>query len=131
MTPLFEQHGVRVIALSKDGVAEARAHKAEDRLPFLLLSDPPLKVIRAFGLLHEKALEFKTWTILGLPLGVPRGKKSMAIPTTVLVDERGVVRWIDQATDYRLRGDEARLRAALTETFGAATVRRADVPEGP
>ena len=120
MAPLFESHGVRVITLSKDTLAQARKHKETDQLPFLLLSDPDLRVIRSFGLLHEKALQFKTTTIFGVPLGVPSGKTTMAIPTTLLVDEAGVVRWIDQADDYRLRGDEARVREAVIAAFGPA-----------
>ena len=30
----------------------------------------------------------------------------MAIPTTLLIDEHGTIRWIDQAEDYRLRSSE-------------------------
>jgi len=32
--------------------------------------------------------------------------KAMAIPTTLLVDEKGDVQWIDQSEDYRLRSDK-------------------------
>ena len=44
--------------------------------------------------------------------------KTMAIPTTMLVDEEGVIRWIDQADDYRVRGDDARIREAVQSVFG-------------
>lgn len=49
----------------------------------------------------------------------PTGYKTMAIPTTLLVDEQGVVRWIDQADAYRLCGDERRVSQALAEAFRA------------
>lgn len=123
MSPLFARHGVRVIALSKDSVAAAAAHKLRDELPFTLLSDPELRVITAFGLLHHKAIQFTTFTVLGLPLGYPNGFVTMAIPTTLVVDERGVVRFVDQADDYRVRGDEARIREALQSAFGDAPER--------
>jgi hypothetical protein len=42
----------------------------------------------------------------------------MAIPTTLILDEDGIVRWIDQAEDYRLRGDRTRTEGALREAFG-------------
>lgn len=124
MAPLFERHGIRILALSKDTVEQAALHKGRDGLPFDLLADPELRVIRAFGLLHEKALEFRTWTVAGIPLGLPSGKKTMAIPTTLIVDEKGIVRWIDQADDYRIRGDEKRITDALAAVFGDQGMRR-------
>lgn len=45
-------------------------------------------------------------------------KGQMAIPTTLLLDEEGIVRWIDQADDYRLRGDRARTENALKRVYG-------------
>ena len=43
----------------------------------------------------------------------------MAIPTSLLIDERGVIRWIDQADDYRLRSGEQRVLEAIDGVFGA------------
>jgi len=85
-----------------------------------LLSDPELAIIKRFGLLHEGAIVFRTFLVGGarFPLGWPIGFKQMAIPTTLLLDEDHVVRWIDQADDYRVRGDERRTQQALEQTFG-------------
>ena len=55
--------------------------------------------------------------MLGIPIGWPTKFNQMAIPTTILIDEKGIVRWIDQATDYRLRGDHERIATALTQVF--------------
>ena len=102
------------MALSKDTVADAAMQRQRDGLTDItLLSDPDLEVIGAYGLEHHKALEFKSWTVLGIPLGLPSGYKRMAIPTSILVDAAGRVRWIDQADDYRIRGDEQRVIDAL------------------
>ena len=121
MSPLLERYGVRVIALSKDDQKTAQAHRVRDGLSFDLLADPDLAIIRRFGLLHEGAIEFKTWFLAGrFPIGYPTGFKQMAIPTTLILDEAGVVRWIDQADDYRIRGDQARTEQALAEVFGPA-----------
>jgi alkyl hydroperoxide reductase subunit AhpC len=120
MAPLLAEYGVTVVALSKDTVEQAAAQRVRDGLSFSLLSDPELTVIKRFGLLHEGAIVFRTFLVgsLRFPLGWPIGFKQMAIPTTLLLDEQHVVRWVDQADDYRVRGDESRTRAALLQTFG-------------
>jgi peroxiredoxin len=120
MLPLLERFGVTVVAVSKDPPDVVRAHRARDGLTLTMLSDPDLTLIRDFGLLHQGSLEFKTWLVgpVRFPVGVPVGFRSMAIPTTLLLDERHVVRHIDQADDYRVRGDAGRTRAALEAAFG-------------
>jgi len=42
----------------------------------------------------------------------------MAIPTSLLIDEHGVIRWIDQSDDYRLRSSNERVLQAVREAFG-------------
>lgn len=121
MRPLLDRYGVAVVALSKDPPEVAKAHRERDGLHFTLLSDPRLEVIRRFGLLHEGAVEFRTFYLAGhFPVGWPTGFRRMAIPTTLLLDEQGIVRWVDQADDYRLRGDRTRTENALREVFGEA-----------
>ena len=121
MAPLLSEYGVTVVALSRDTVELAAAHRSRDGVSFTLLSDPKLDVIKRFGLLHEGAIVFRTFLVGSwkFPLGWPVGFKQMAIPTTLILDEDHVVRWIDQADDYRVRGDEQRTRDALRDTFGA------------
>lgn len=114
------RHRVEVVALSMDTPAKAAHHQQRDGLRFTLLSDPKLEVIRQFGLQHDGGLEFAiSGSIAGIPIALPTGFKTMAIPTTLLVDEDGIVRWIDQADDYRLRGDVQRITAALDSAFTA------------
>ncbi len=81
-----------------------------------LLADPQLKVIRQYGLEHHKALEFSTvrFQLFGIPLALVPSVKTMAAPTTLLIDEEGIVRWIDQADDYRIRSDNERILAAVS-----------------
>jgi len=119
MKPLFDQYNIEVVALSKDTPEQVQSHIERDGLTITLLSDPKLNVIKDFGLLHQKAIQFKTVDVLGVPLGVPSGFPTMAIPTTLIIDEGGIVRWIDQADDYRMRGDEARVRGAVENAFAA------------
>ena len=120
MKPDLDRHRVTVVALSKDTVAQAAHQRGRDGLSFTLLSDPGLEVIKQYGVEHHKALEFSKggFTLFGIPLALVPSVKKMAIPTTLLVDEGGVIRWIDQAEDYRLRSNEQRVMAAVERAFG-------------
>lgn len=113
-------HGVELIALSKDTVADAARHRRRDGLRMRLLADPGLEVIRRYGLEHHKAVEFSGvgMKLLGVHLSLVPKIKTMAIPTSLLIDEEGVVRWIDQADDYRIRSDDERVLKAVQEAFG-------------
>lgn len=120
MGPALEKYGVSIIALSKDTVEEAAVHKERDNLALTLLSDAQLKVIRQYGVEHHKAFGFKTESnkMFGIPMGSGPSFKEMAIPTTLIIDEDGIIRWIDQTDDYRLRSDNARVFNAVETVFG-------------
>ncbi len=109
-----------VVALSKDTIEGAAHQKERNKLSFPLLSDPELEVIKQYGVEHHKALEFSTggFTLFGIPLALVPSIKKMAIPTSLLIDEEGVIRWIDQTEDYRLRSNEGRIMEAVRHAFG-------------
>ncbi len=120
MREQLEARGIVLVALSKDDVETAARHKRRDGLGFTLLADPDLAVIRRYGVEHHKAIEFSTgsFTLFGIPLALVPSFKAMAIPTTLLIDEAGVIRWIDQSEDYRVRSGEARVLGAIDGVFG-------------
>ena len=47
----------------------------------------------------------------------PKGIGGLPIPTTILVDEQGKVRWIDQTDDYMLRSEPERVLQAIKENL--------------
>ena len=73
----FRERGVQVIGISRDSVESHRKFAEKYALPFLLLSDPDLRVIQAFGVGGEKKQYGK------VSFGVNR--------TTFLLDENGVI----------------------------------------
>ncbi len=100
----FSELGIEMVALSPDTLAESRRTQNRGKLRFPVLSDPNLEIIDRFGLRHEKAI------------GAPRDGKlirPLAIPTTVLIDAEGIVRWVDQAEDYRVRSNPDRVLQAV------------------
>ena len=73
----FEDKNVVVIGVSKDSVASHLRFAEKYELPFVLLSDPELQAIQAYGVWQEKKLYGK------VSMGVVR--------STYLIDEQGVI----------------------------------------
>ena len=75
--PQFSQKGAVVIGVSKDSVASHKKFKEKFSLPFTLLSDTQLEVIKAYEVWQEKSMY---------------GKKTMGVVrTTYLIDEKGMI----------------------------------------
>ncbi len=74
----FQAKGAEVIGISKDSVASHIKFAEKYQLPFVLLSDPELTAIQAYGVWQEK----KNY-----------GKVSMGVVrTTFLIDETGCIK---------------------------------------
>ena len=73
----FREKGVEVIGISKDSVSSHVKFAEKYDLPFILLSDPDLTAIKAYGVWQEKKLYGK------VSFGVVR--------TTYVIDEKGFV----------------------------------------
>ena len=73
----FTQRDVVVIGISKDSVASHLKFAQKYELPFVLLSDPDLEAIQAYGVWQEKKLYGK------VSMGVVR--------TTYIIDPQGVI----------------------------------------
>lgn len=71
----FKSKNVVVIGISKDSVASHQKFAQKYDLPFILLSDPELQAIQAYGVWQEKKLYGK------VSMGVVR--------TTFIIDEQG------------------------------------------
>ena len=73
----FKALDTAVIGISKDSAASHRKFAEKHGLPFILLSDPELEAIQAYGVWQEKKLYGK------VSMGVVR--------TTFIIDEKGTV----------------------------------------
>ena len=76
----FKARDVVVIGISKDSVASHLKFAQKYDLPFILLSDPELQAIEAYGVWQEKKLYGK------VSMGVVR--------TTFLIDEQGNIEMV-------------------------------------
>ena len=73
----FKNRGVEVIGISRDSIASHVKFAEKYNLPFVLLSDPELEAIQAYGVWQEKKMYGK------LSFGVVR--------TTFIIDENGII----------------------------------------
>lgn len=123
MQPEMMAYGVHVLALSSDTPQQAKAHIKRDKLNLTLLSDPDLAVVKKYGVEHYKAVGWESdniKTIFGISLSLNMLQyRSMSIPTSILIDENGIIQWIDQSDDYRLRISQKNLMAAITQKFSS------------
>ena len=85
----FLERNAEVIGVSRDSSASHARFAEKNGLPFILLSDPELEAIRAYGVWQEKKLYGKT------SMGVAR--------TTFLIDEQGNIAKIMQKAGYKRR----------------------------
>ena len=73
----FKTQNIVVIGISKDSAASHLKFAQKYDLPFILLSDPELQAIQAYGVWQEKKLYGK------VSMGVVR--------TTYIIDEQGII----------------------------------------
>ena len=73
----FQKRGVEIIGVSRDGISSHVKFAEKYSLPFVLLSDPELEAIRAYGVWQEKKLYGK------VSFGVVR--------TSFIIDENGII----------------------------------------
>jgi peroxiredoxin len=104
LRPELDAHGVQLVALCTDTPEEIRRGRGKHGAKAVMLSDRDLVVTDRYGLRNPRNI---TPPIQG------RIWNGMPIPTTILVDADGRVRWIDQARDYQIRSDPERVREAL------------------
>jgi peroxiredoxin len=84
--------GVQILAISPDPNARSQTLAEKLRARYRFLADRDLTVTRRYGLVHSR--------------GGPSGE-DVPIPTTVVIDRRGIVRWLKVADNYQVRPDPA------------------------
>jgi peroxiredoxin len=111
LRPELEARGVQIVTICTDRPEKIRSGHRKHGLGAVMLSDPDLRVTDLFGLRNQ--------AIQSGPPGRPQ-----PVPTSILADADGVVRWIDASENYQRRSGPELVRAALrrhlSERPGAA-----------
>lgn len=93
----IEQAGITIVGVSYDSVNVLKSFSEKSKIKYPLLSDLKSQVIKAFGVLNEKAS--------GKQVGVPH-------PMTVLIGKDGKVKAILEGTVLRRHSTQELLDAA-------------------
>jgi peroxiredoxin len=105
LRPELDDYDVQLVTLCTDTSEQIRKGMAKHGAKAVMLSDVDLHVTRQFDL-ENKNTNIRPPGLAGLP-----------IPTTILADATGIVRWIDQSDDYMVRSEPDRVLAALEQAL--------------
>ena len=102
----LDARGIAIVTVCSDSAEQIRQGRAKHGLHATMLPDSDLVITDRYNLRNPKNFAPKPGLIIPLP-----------IPTTILVDADGIVRWIDQASDYMHRSDPERVLGAIRATL--------------
>jgi len=98
---MLEGQGVKIVALCTDTPGQIQEGSHKHGLQASMLSDRDLAVTDKFGLRNMNTAVR------------PPGIVALPVPTTLIVDERGIVQWKDQSEDYQQRSNPDAVKAGL------------------
>ena len=102
LRPELAARGIAVVTVCADRADEIRRGRAKHGLEAVMIPDPELAITDQYHLRSARNFAPRPGVIIPLP-----------IPTTILVDAGGVVRWIDQSSDYMRRSDPEHVLEAI------------------
>ena len=105
LRPELDARGVQIITLCTDTPEKIKEGHAKHGLQATMLADPDLAVTDRYGLRNQK--------IQTGPPGRPQ-----PVPTSILADADGVIRWMDQSENYQRRSDPDVVLGALRQHLG-------------
>ncbi len=116
LVPALGERGVGLIAVSPQKPDGSLSSVEVNGLTFTVASDPGNQLALALGVLtHSSADTLAAQRNLGLDLAERNvdGQTTLPMPTVVVVDDTGVIRWIDVHPNYATRSEVADILAAV------------------
>jgi peroxiredoxin len=122
LVPALNDRGVGLIAISPQKPDGSLSTREKNELSFTVLSDPGNQLATALGIRTAPTEGVQSAQAeLGLDLTEVNadGTRDLPMPTTVLLDPEGTIRWIDVHPDYTTRTEPEQVLAAVDELLGA------------
>ena len=110
-----------LVAISPQAPNGSLSTKETKELTFTVLSDPGNQLARQLGILTAPSDGTRAAQLqLGLDVAQVNadGTTALPMPTVVIADADGVIRWIDVHLDYTTRTEPGQVLQAVTETIG-------------
>jgi peroxiredoxin len=121
LLPELTAHGVELVAISPQRPDGALSAQETNELSYAVLSDPGNQIAGALGILTETGSDA---VALQAQLGVvvadtnADGTGAIPMPTVVVLDAQGVIRWIDVHADYGTRTEPAEILKQVADLAG-------------
>ena len=121
LVPALAERGIGLVAISPQAPDGSLSTKETKELTFTVLSDPGNQLARQLGILTAPSDGTRAAQLqLGLDVAQVNadGTTALPMPTVVIADADGVIRWIDVHLDYTTRTEPGQVLQAVTETIG-------------
>jgi len=119
LVPALAPLGISLIAISPQTADGSLSAKQTKELTFTVLSDPGNQLARQLGILTAPS-EGVVQAQLQLGLDVTQinadGTTGLPMPTVIIADAAGTIRWIDVHRDYTTRTEPEQVLRAITQT---------------
>ena len=116
LAPELDARGVALIAVSPQKPDGALSMQGKNELSFTVLSDPGNQIGARLGILSAQGDDMRAARAkLGVNVAATNadGTDMLPMPTVVIVDTTGTIRWIDVHPNYTIRTEPAEILAAL------------------
>ena len=116
LVPALADQDVRLIAISPQAPDGSLTMQEVNELTFTVLSDPGNHIAGKLGILTRPTDDTRdAQANMGIDIaaGNADGTDSLPMPTIVIVDAAGVIRWIDVHPNYATRTETAQILGAL------------------
>ena len=116
LVPALAERGVELLAISPQKPDGSLTVRETNELTFAVLSDPGNQIAAGLGILTEPSAGAReAQQALGLDVTEVNadGTATLPMPTTVIVNGDGTIRWIDVHPNYTGRTEVAAILAAL------------------
>ncbi|HEX3606505.1 MAG TPA: peroxiredoxin-like family protein [Candidatus Dormibacteraeota bacterium] len=117
LLPALRKRGVALVAISPQRPDGSLSMQEANALEYAVLSDPGNRIAGALGVLTAPTDgTLASQAALGLDITEVNadGTTTLPMPTTVVVDAVGTIRWIDVHPDYSTRSEPAAILEAVS-----------------
>jgi peroxiredoxin len=120
LVPALASRGISLIAISPQTADGSLSSKETKELSFTVLSDPGNQLARQLGILTAPGEGVRQAQLqIGLDLAQVNadGTTGLPMPTVIVADAAGTIRWIDVHRDYTTRTEPEQVLQAITRTI--------------